>query len=80
MEHNGVKEMIRSRGLTYDDLAEVIGITAQAVSEIVDGRTTGATARYALARALGTQVDELWPQTVERPSGPDPGQRLRPAP
>lgn len=56
-----IKELIRQSGHTYKSLGSEIGITAQAVSEIVNGRTKGGTARYALARALGVQVSDLWP-------------------
>lgn len=56
-----IKELIRKRGHTYESLGAVIGISAQAVSEIVNGRTKGATARYAIARALDVRPEDLWP-------------------
>lgn len=57
-----IKEIIGRKGHTYVSLAEEIGITPQAVSEIVNGRTKGSTARYALAKALGLEVRDLWPE------------------
>lgn len=59
-----IKEIIARQGQTYVSLAEEIGITPQAVSEIVNGRTRGRTARYALAKALGLEVRDLWPEEV----------------
>jgi len=56
-----IKQMIKGKGLTYETIGEEIGISPQAVSEIVNGRTKGATARYSLAKALGREVEELWP-------------------
>lgn len=56
-----IKALIKERGHTYQSLGNEIGISPQAVSEIVNGRTTGATARYALAKALGREVEDLWP-------------------
>ncbi len=61
-----IKRIIKEHGYTYETLGNEIGISPQAVSEIVNGRTKGATARYALAKALGHEVHDLWPD-VERP-------------
>lgn len=62
MEIKELKTLIRDRGLTYEDLAEEIRVTPQAISEIVNGRTTSSTARYALASALGLEVNDIWPE------------------
>lgn len=56
-----IKQIIKQQGHTYQSLGDEIGISPQAISEIVNGRTKGATARYALSAALGLDVDELWP-------------------
>lgn len=60
MAANKIKVLIHARGHTYESLAAEIGITPQAVSEIVNGRTKGSTARYAVAKALGVDVVDLW--------------------
>lgn len=60
-----IKRIIKEQGYTYESLGNEIGISPQAVSEIVNGRTKGATARYSLAKALGYEVEDLWPE-VER--------------
>lgn len=65
MESNAIKQLLRQRGLTYEAIGREIGITPQAVSEIVNGRTTSATARYSLAKALGLEVRDLWPEEPE---------------
>lgn len=62
MESNPVKRALRDKGMTYEDVANEIGITVQAVAAIVNGQTRGATARYSLAKVLGQSVDRLWPE------------------
>lgn len=57
-----IKRIIKEQGYTYESLGNEIGISPQAVSEIVNGRTKGATARYSLAKALGYEVEDLWPE------------------
>lgn len=59
-----IKELLRERDLTYVDVAAEIGVTPQAVYEIVHGKTTSATARYAFAKALGLTVGDIWHDTV----------------
>lgn len=55
-----IRERMERRGLTYAARPAEIGITVTGVSEIVNGRTTGATARYSLARALDCWPEDLW--------------------
>lgn len=62
MECNDIKALLKERGLTYERLGEEIGVSAQAISEVVNGRTTSSTARYAFAKALGLEVDDIWPK------------------
>lgn len=57
-----LRGLIRERFGTYEKLGQEIGISAQGVSEIVAGRSKGATGRYAVAAALGVTVAELWPE------------------
>jgi transcriptional regulator with XRE-family HTH domain len=66
---NTLKTLIRSKGHTYESLGREIGISPQAVSEIVNGRTKGATSRYALAAALGLHPSDLWPEGRSRGMG-----------
>lgn len=61
MDKESIKALIRERGFTYETLGAEIGVTAQAVSEVVAGRTTSATARYSVAKALGVEVTDIWP-------------------
>lgn len=58
--------LIRKRYGSYRALGQEIGITTQAVYSIVKGHTTSATARYAVAHALGFKVSDLWPETEEK--------------
>lgn len=57
-----IKALIRERGHTYVTLAAEVGVTPQAIYAIVNGQSRGATARYALAKALGADVLDLWPE------------------
>lgn len=59
-----IKQIIKKQGHTYQSLGDEIGISPQAISEIVNGRTKGATARYALAAALDRNVGDLWPNST----------------
>lgn len=64
MERKSIELIVRESGHTYETLSEEIGVTPQAICEIVKGRTRGATARYALARALNRRPDDLWPRAA----------------
>lgn len=59
-----LQELIKDQYGSYEKLGKEIGITTQGVSEIVNGRTTSATARYSVAKALGVDVADLWPETA----------------
>jgi PAS domain S-box-containing protein len=78
MQRERIKRIVRESGHTYHSLAEEIGVSPQAISEIVSGRTRGNTARYAVAVALGVTVEDLWPGSTHRPDdedAPEPGER-----
>jgi DNA-binding XRE family transcriptional regulator len=62
-----VKRLIRDRGHTYESLAAEIGVTPQAIYAMVHGNTKGATARYALAKALGLNVADLFDAETPEP-------------
>jgi PAS domain S-box-containing protein len=68
MQRERIKRIVRESGHTYQSLAEEIGVSPQAISEIVSGRTRGNTARYAVAVALGVTVEDLWPGTAPTPA------------
>ncbi len=61
MDHNKLKGMIKEKYGSYEKLGDEIGVSLQAISEIVSGRSRGATGRYAVAKALGLEVEEIWP-------------------
>ena len=66
MPDTRAKRRARELGFTYAMIAREIGITVPAVSEIMNNRTRSATSRYAVAKALRSSVEELWPEG-ERP-------------
>lgn len=57
--------LIRERFRTQAALARELGVTAGAVNEIVKGRSRGKMGRYAVAKALGVSVTELWPDAED---------------
>lgn len=61
-----IRDLLAENGWTYRHLAAEIGISQQAVSEVINGRTTGATARYSVARALGAYPEDIWRDSHQR--------------
>lgn len=63
-QHKARKRRIRALIMEhfggYQELGDEIGVSPQAISEVVNDRTTGAMQRYAVAAALGSTVAELW--------------------
>lgn len=62
MDANEIRALLESKGLTQADVAAKIGVTTQAVHEIVVGRTKSATARFAFAMAIGEDPETIWPR------------------
>lgn len=57
-----LRTLISDRFGSYEALGEEIGLTKQGVSEYVNGRSARPTTRYAIAKALGVEVDQIeWP-------------------
>lgn len=61
MDASEIKELLEDKGLTQAQVAARIGVTPQAVHEIIVGRTTSRTARFAFAAAIGEDPDTIWP-------------------
>jgi len=57
-----IREIMQEQRHSYATIGREIGITGQAVSQIVNGHTTSPTSRYAVASVLGSEVEELWPE------------------
>lgn len=68
MNPDQLKLEIRKQYGGYAALAEEIGVTEQAISHIVTGKTTAATSRYAVASALGMDVADIWPEEGREPA------------
>lgn len=58
-----LKLAIVASGRSQKDLALELGLHESQLSRIVNGLETDAGTRYAIADALGRDVDELWPPT-----------------
>lgn len=61
MESNEIKALMRERGLTYAAIGAEIGVTAQAVWNVVNGTSGGRPLKFAVAKVLGVDVAKLWP-------------------
>lgn len=71
MDATEIKKLLGSKGLTQADVAAKIGVTPQAVHEIIVGRTTSQTARFAFAMAIGEDPETIWPRELaEAPTSP----------
>lgn len=57
-----IKRLLEDKGLSQVGVAATIGVTPQAVHEIIVGRTTSRTARFAFAAAIGEDPDTIWPR------------------
>lgn len=57
-----IRELMEEQRHSYSTIADEIGITPQAVSDIVNGKTTSSTARFSVATVLGVEVEDLWPK------------------
>lgn len=54
-----LRTLIADRFGTYEALGEEIGMTKQGVSEVVNGRNRRPTTLYAIAKALGKEVEDI---------------------
>lgn len=65
MDRNEIKSLIEAKYGTQTELAKEIGVSAAAVGEALSGRTKGAAIRYAIAKALGVKVSDIWPTATD---------------
>jgi transcriptional regulator with XRE-family HTH domain len=63
-----IKRLLEDKGLSQVDVAARIGVTPQAVQEIIAGRTTSRTARFAFAAAIGGTPTAFGRASPLRPS------------
>jgi lambda repressor-like predicted transcriptional regulator len=61
METNEIKAAMILQGVTTKQIAEGLGITAQAIGPVISGRRSNPRIRAAIAEALGRSVEEIWP-------------------
>lgn len=63
---NRIKEMLEAKGMTQRELAIKIGTTETTVCRYVNGnRAPKAPIAIAIAKALGTTVEELYPEATK---------------
>jgi lambda repressor-like predicted transcriptional regulator len=61
MTPDEIKALVKRRGHTYESLGQEIGVSKQAIHQLVHGLSTGATGRYAFAAALDVRAEDIWP-------------------
>jgi lambda repressor-like predicted transcriptional regulator len=59
-----IKEAMLKAGVTPTSIAADSGLTPQAISLAVHDRRRGRRARLAIAKALGKDVTEIWPDAL----------------
>ncbi len=70
MDKEQLRDLITQQYGGYEGLANEIGVSPQAISEVVNGRTVGASSRYSVAKALGLTVADIWPEALEAEPAP----------
>lgn len=56
-----IKAALMVAGVSGREMAKRLGVTDQAVSNVIYGRTTSMRVRKAIAEALSKPVNALWP-------------------
>ena len=65
-----IKAALLLRGISQTEIAEASGVERSRVSEVINGRRTTRRIREAVAKALGRDVEAIWPDEIyRRPSG-----------
>ena len=59
--NNKIKALMVLKGVKQVDICRKLHVRAATVSQIVSGKKKSARIRLAIAKALGMQVEELWP-------------------
>ncbi len=61
-----IKAALLLRGISQAEIAEVIGCSRDLVSHVINGRRTTRRIREAVAKALGRDVEAIWPDEIYR--------------
>lgn len=61
-----IKAQLILAGITHKQIAESLGVQRPSVSEVVGGLKKSKRIRAAVARALGTTIEALWPPENNR--------------
>ncbi|WP_287962504.1 helix-turn-helix domain-containing protein [Alcanivorax sp.] len=65
-----IKAALLLRGVSQTEIAEAARVERSRVSEVINGRRTTRRIREAVAKALGRDVEAIWPDEIyRRPSG-----------
>ena len=57
-----IKDVIKEKGLTVKEVAERMGMLSEALSRIINGKSTTTTTLERIANALGVPITELFEQ------------------
>jgi lambda repressor-like predicted transcriptional regulator len=61
IQHEHIKFRLRSKGVTFADLARELGVHRTQITAVLKGRITSARIQNAIAEALGDSVEDLFP-------------------
>ena len=61
-----IRSLMALHGVTNVKIAEHEGVSAVYVSYVINSRRTGYRIRQAVANAVGTPVEQLWPDTPQK--------------
>jgi lambda repressor-like predicted transcriptional regulator len=61
-----LKQKLKKHGISQFELARQLGVTRQAVNHVVLGRRKTERIRQAIAKALGLEVANIWPERPKK--------------
>lgn len=62
MRPNKIKAILVEKGVTVTSIAKRLGVSQPTVTLTIQGKTTSARIRAAIAEAIGQPVEKLWPE------------------
>lgn len=79
METHEIKEALKSKGLNYSIVADALGVSPQHVSRVASRRHLSYRVAKALAKSLGKDITEVFPDVPDYESPPVPKKKERAA-
>lgn len=61
MDRAEIKDLLKQKRIKITDIANDLGVSQPTVSLTIKGTTVSAKVRTAIAQAIGTPVEKIWP-------------------